>query len=96
MIQLTTKKKQHKPIRSLSSPDAVVAVEAGVEENPPNVGAGLFPLVRLPRPLNPPSFPKPENAAGAELPLAFDEPKENPLKPLNAPPLSACDSKTER
>lgn len=60
-------------------------VTAG-EEKPPNDGATLFPLVRLLRPLKPPPFPKPENGAGVEPPVAdADALREKPLKPLKAP-----------
>lgn len=80
------------PIRSLSSPGVAVVVAAGGDEKPPNDGAMLFPLVRLPRPLKLPPFPKPEKAAGAEAALAAAAAAAlaaKPLNPLKAPPPSA-------
>lgn len=62
-------------------------VAAG-DEKPPNDGVMLFPLVRPPRPLKPPPFPKPGKAAGVEAPAAADVLRENPLNPLKAPLLS--------
>lgn len=69
-----------------------MVVAAGGDEKPPNDGATLFPLVRLPRPLKLPPFPKPEKAAGAEAALAAAAAAAlaaKPLNPLKAPPPSA-------
>lgn len=64
------------------------AEDVAEDEKPPNEDVMLVPLVRPPRPLKPPPFPKPENAVVP--PLAAVVVKENPLKPLKAPGLSPC------
>lgn len=73
--------------------NAVVTVDEAGAEKLPKEGVLLFPLVKPPKPLNPPPLPKP--GKGVELDGALvvvdDGVKENPLKPLNVPPASVSD-----